>query len=46
MMLGGQAGACLALGLRMAIGPDTLLRRIRQSQLPVNVTPRVLGVDD
>jgi len=26
----------------MAISPDTLLRRIRQSQLPVNVTPRVL----
>lgn len=46
MMLGGQAGAFLALGLGMTISPDTLLRRIRQSQTPVNATPRVLGVDD
>jgi len=46
MMLGGQAGAMLALGLGMVISPDTLLRRIQQSQLPANVTPRVLGVDD
>ncbi len=46
MMLGGEAGAMLAGGLGMLISPDTLLRRIRQSQLPVNVTPRVLGVDD
>lgn len=46
MMLGGQVGAMLAEGLGMLISPDTLLRRIRQSQLPVSVTPRVLGVDD
>jgi len=46
MMLGGQAGVKLARGLGMPISPDTLLRRIRQSQLPMNVTPRVLGVDD
>jgi transposase len=46
MMLGGQAGAVLALRLGMPISADTLLRRIRQSRLPVNVTPRVLGVDD
>lgn len=46
MMLGGQAGAKLASGLRMSISPDTLLRRIRQSQLPIHGTPRVLGVDD
>lgn len=36
----------LAEGLGMLISPDTLLRRIRQIQLPGNVTPRVLGVDD
>lgn len=46
IMLGGQAGAMLALGLGMVISPDTLLRRIQQSQLPANSTPRVLGVDD
>jgi len=46
MMLGGQAGVKLAMGLGMPISPDTLLRRILQSQLPINVTPRVLGVDD
>ncbi|WP_317112607.1 ISL3 family transposase [Chroococcidiopsis sp. SAG 2025] len=46
MMLGGQAGVKLATGLGMPQSPDTLLRRIRQSQLPMNVTPRVLGVDD
>lgn len=46
MMLGGQAGAFLATRLGMTISPDTLLRRIQQSQLRVNATPRVLGVDD
>jgi len=33
LMLGGQAGAKLANGLGMPISPDTLLRRIHQSQL-------------
>ncbi len=46
MMLGGQAGVKLAMGLGMPIGPDTILRRIHQSPLPVAATPRVLGVDD
>jgi transposase len=46
MMLGGQAGVKLAGRLGMAVSPDTLLRRIRQSQLPMNAIPRVLGVDD
>lgn len=45
-MLGGQAGVKLANGLGISISPDTLLRRICQSQLPVAATPRVLGVDD
>jgi len=34
MMLGGQAGACLALGWGMAISPDTLLRRFGKVKLP------------
>ena len=46
MMLGGQAGVKLASGLGISISPDTLLRRIHQSHLPVRATPRVLGVDD
>lgn len=46
MMLGGQAGVKLAMGLGMPISPDTILRRIHQSQLAVAATPRVLGVDD
>ncbi|WP_051470258.1 ISL3 family transposase [Fischerella sp. PCC 9605] len=46
MMLGGQAGTFLAKRLGMPISGDTLLRRIRQSLLPDNPTPRVLGVDD
>ena len=46
MTLGGQAGVNLAMGLGMPISPDTILRRIHQSRLPVAATPRVLGVDD
>ncbi len=46
MMLGGQPGMKLASGLGMPISPDTILRRIHQSPLPVAATPRVLGVDD
>ena len=46
IMLGGQAGVKLAMGLGMPISPDTILRRIHQSRLPVTPTPRVLGVDD
>jgi transposase len=46
IMLGGQAGSKLAMGLGMSISPDTLLRRIQQRPLPTEGTPRVLGVDD
>lgn len=46
MTLGGQAGVKLAMGLGIPISPDTILRRIHQSRLPVAATPRVLGVDD
>ena len=30
----------------MPTSPDTLLRRVRQAELPDSATPRVLGVDD
>lgn len=46
LILGGEAGAKLAKGFSITISPDTLLQRIRQSQLPAKGTPRVLGVDD
>jgi len=44
--LGGEAGARAAVGLGMAVGPDTLLARVRRAALPERLTPSVLGVDD
>ena len=44
--LGGEAGNRLAERLSLTASPATLLRRVRQSGLPVSATPRVLGVDD
>jgi transposase len=44
--LGGRAGARAARKLSMHSSRHTLLRRIRQSTLVQNPTPRVLGVDD
>lgn len=44
--LGGEAGARAAVGLGMAVGPDTLLTRVRRAALPERRTPTVLGVDD
>jgi transposase len=44
--LGGEAGARAAVGLGMAVGPNTLLTRVRRTPLPDQATPAVLGVDD
>jgi transposase len=44
--LGGEAGSRRAEHLAMPVSPDTLLRLIRQSDLPPLDTPAVLGVDD
>jgi transposase len=44
--LGGEAGARLASRLSMTTSPDTLLRRIRQADLPNSQPVRVLGIDD
>ena len=44
-VIGGEAGARLARELGLTVSPDTLLRRQRQT-LPVNPTPRIIGVDD
>jgi len=46
LALGGEAGSRLAERLSFTTSPATLLRRVRQSALPVITTPRVLGVDD
>jgi len=44
--LGGEAGARVALGLRLSVSGDTLLRRIRRAPLPPMPPPTVVGVDD
>lgn len=43
---GGEAGSRLARQLSMSISPDTLLRTIRRTRIPVVSTFRILGVDD
>ncbi len=45
-MIGGEAGARLALTAGLSISPDTLLRLLRRSEHGDVATPRVLGVDD
>jgi len=44
--LGGEAGARLVARLGMTTSPDTLLRRLKERPPLVDITPRVLGVDD
>jgi transposase len=46
LLLGGEAGARVALKLAMKTSADTLLRRARAAVKPCAPTPRVLGVDD
>lgn len=43
---GGEGGARLARATGLPVSPDTLLRLLRRSILPLAPTPRVLGVDD
>src|SRR5205085_2517775 len=45
-LIGSEVGARAAIRLGMAVSPDTLIRRVRQTVTPVMATPRVLGVDD
>jgi transposase len=45
-LIGGEAGARAAIRLSMGASPDTLIRRVRQTTMPMMPTPRVLGVDD
>jgi hypothetical protein len=46
LAVGGEGGARLAHALQMPSSPDTLLRRLRQTRVPLSSTPRVLGIDD
>jgi transposase len=46
LIAGGEAGARLAAALGMTVSPDTLIHRIRQTQLPPPPAPKVIGVDD
>jgi transposase len=48
LVLGGEAGACLAERLAMHTSPNTLLRLIRTASAGADPspTPRVLAVDD
>lgn len=43
---GGEAGARLAVCLRMPTSPDSLLRIIRQAAIPNQCLTKVVGVDD
>jgi len=43
---GGEVGSSLLEKLKMPVSGDTLLRLIRNAELPEHVTPKVLGVDD
>jgi transposase len=44
--LGGEAGARTLDKMGVTVSPDTLLRLISKTPLPLYETPRVLGVDD
>jgi len=46
LMLGGNAGACLAKLMGMSVSSDTLLRLVRAIAEPERSTPEVLGIDD
>src|SRR5215475_3892114 len=46
LAVGGEAGSRLAIALGMSVSPDTIIQRIRQTQLPTPLAPRVIGVDD
>lgn len=43
---GGEAGVRLARKLAMQTSPATMIRLIRQLNVPVTKTPRIIGIDD
>src|SRR5258707_10599332 len=44
--LGGEAGARLGRHLSIPGSPETILRLVKQPQLPAACSPRVVGIDD
>jgi transposase len=44
--LGGEAGARLGKRLSIPGSPETILRLVKQTQLPAASSPRVVGIDD
>jgi len=44
--LGGEAGARLGKQLSIPGSPETILRLVKQAQLPAPSSPRVVGIDD
>ncbi len=44
--LGGEAGARLGKHLSIPGSPETILRLVKQPQLPAACSPRVVGIDD
>jgi transposase len=44
--LGGEAGARLGKHLSIPGSPETILRLVKQTQLPAVSSPRVVGIDD
>ncbi len=45
-VLGGEAGARLGKKLSIPGSSDTVLRLVKQAQLPTTSSPRVVGIDD
>ncbi len=45
-VLGGEAGARLGKKLSIPGSSDTVLRLVKQAQLPAASSPRVVGIDD
>jgi hypothetical protein len=43
---GGEGGARLGKKLSYPGSPDTILRLIKHTQLPIVSSPRVVGIDD
>src|SRR5579872_7505565 len=46
LVLGGEGGSRQSQRQGMGVSPSTILRLVRRHPLPVQPTPRVLGVDD
>jgi transposase len=44
--LGGETGARLGKRLSYPGSPDTILRLVKQTQLPAVLSPHVVGIDD